>query len=73
MAYRAKQLCRFDKVYLVGEIIPDQVILPSRIPALIEMGAIEVAPKSKRKSTSDGPISEEPTADEPTSEEPEGE
>ena len=46
MPYIAKKLCRFDKEYLTGDIIPDEVILSSRVRDLIEMGAIAEATRN---------------------------
>ena len=41
MAYKAKKLCRFDRQYLTGEIVPCEVIDPKRIESLQEMGVLE--------------------------------
>lgn len=38
MLYQALRPCRFDRLYLTGEIIPSQVIVAERIPVLIERG-----------------------------------
>ena len=42
MLYQALRPCRFDRLYLTGEIISSQVILPKRIPILIQRGDIRI-------------------------------
>ena len=41
MAYIACKPVRFDKDYVVGEKIPDHVIFPGRIAAIVGMGLIK--------------------------------
>ena len=40
MLYQALRPCRFDRLYLTGELIPGRVILDSRVDKLIAWGKI---------------------------------
>ena len=42
MLYQALRPCRFDRWYLTGEIIPGQVILPEKVPTLMQRGRIRL-------------------------------
>lgn len=46
MAYTALKPVRFDKDYIIGENIPDNVIDDSRVKDLVQMGLISKAPVS---------------------------
>jgi len=56
--YIALKACRFaGTAYAIGDTIPENVILPKRIHALIDIGIVAEMPQAKRKTQkSDSPI-----------------
>lgn len=57
-AYVAKKPCKFaGKSYLIGDSIPDGVVLPARAGALLSMGYIAEAPKKARRKKKVEPAS----------------